>query len=45
MADAGTPIVLAAPDSHEAAAYRAIAARIWAKVEAPAAAGPRIVME
>ena len=45
MADAGTPIVLAAPDSHEAAIYRAIAARIWAKVEAPAAAGPRIVME
>jgi ATP-binding protein involved in chromosome partitioning len=45
MADAGTPIVLAAPDSHEAAAYRAIAARIWAKVEAPAATGPRIVME
>ena len=45
MADAGTPIVLAAPDSHEAAAYRAIAARIWAKVEAPAAPGPRIVME
>ena len=45
MADAGTPIVLAAPDSDEAATYRRIAARIWEKVEAPAAAGPRIVME
>lgn len=46
MADAGTPIVLAAPASDEAARYRAIAARIWEKVSAPAAAaGPRIVME
>ncbi|MEI6160507.1 MAG: Mrp/NBP35 family ATP-binding protein [Roseococcus sp.] len=45
MADAGTPIVLAAPDTHEAATYRRIAARIWEKVEAPAASGPRIVME
>ena len=45
MADAGTPIVLAAPDTHEAATYRRIAARIWEKVEQPAATGPRIVME
>ncbi len=45
MADAGTPIVLAAPDTDEAATYRRIAARIWEKVEAPAATGPRIVME
>jgi ATP-binding protein involved in chromosome partitioning len=45
MADAGTPVVTAAPDSHEAASYRRIAARIWEKVEAPAKAGPRIVME
>ena len=45
MADAGTPIVLAAPNSHEAATYRAIAARIWEKVEAPAATGPKITME
>jgi ATP-binding protein involved in chromosome partitioning len=46
MADAGTPIVLAAPASDEAARYRAIAARIWEKVSQPAAAaGPRIVME
>ena len=45
MADAGTPVVTAAPESHEAAAYRRMAARIWEKVEAPAKAGPRIVME
>ncbi|MBY0338993.1 MAG: Mrp/NBP35 family ATP-binding protein [Acetobacteraceae bacterium] len=46
MADAGTPIVLAAPDSHEAGAYRAIAARVWEKANAAtAAAAPRIVME
>lgn len=46
MSDAGTPVVLAAPDSHEAATYRAIAARLWEKVSASAAAaGPRIVME
>jgi ATP-binding protein involved in chromosome partitioning len=46
MADAGTPIVLAAPDTDEAATYRRIAARIWEKAEQPAAAsGPRIVME
>lgn len=45
MADAGTPIVLAAPDSHEAEAYRAIAARLWQKLEAPAVAGVSISME
>jgi ATP-binding protein involved in chromosome partitioning len=46
MSDAGTPVVLAAPDSHEAATYRAIAARLWEKVSAAApVAGPRIVME
>jgi ATP-binding protein involved in chromosome partitioning len=45
LADAGTPIVLARPDGEEAAAYRAIAARVWEKVSAPAAAGPRIVIE
>ncbi len=46
MSDAGTPVVLAAPDSHEAGIYRAIAARLWEKLEAGAApAGPRIVME
>jgi ATP-binding protein involved in chromosome partitioning len=46
MADAGTPIVLAAPESEEAGRYRAIARRLWEKLGAPAAAaGPRIVME
>ncbi len=47
MADAGTPIVLAAPESEEAATYQRIAARVWEKASAPAAApaGPRIVME
>ncbi len=46
MADAGTPVVQAAPDSHEAATYRAIAARLWEKVSAgQAPAGPSIVME
>ena len=48
LADAGSPIVAARPDSEEAASYRAIAARLWAKLEgggAAAAAGPRIVVE
>ena len=41
--DAGTPIVAAAPDSAAAQAFIAIARRVWEKVRAPAAAGPRIV--
>ncbi len=46
MADAGTPVVLQAPDSHEAAAYRAIAARLWEKLESPATPrAPSISME
>jgi ATP-binding protein involved in chromosome partitioning len=46
LADAGTPIVAERPDSPEAAAYRAIAARIWGKLQGePVAAGPRIVVE
>ncbi|WP_424811759.1 iron-sulfur cluster carrier protein ApbC [Roseococcus sp. YIM B11640] len=45
MADAGTPVVTAAPESHEAASYRRIAARIWDKVNASATTGPRIVIE
>ncbi|MFC0384736.1 Mrp/NBP35 family ATP-binding protein [Muricoccus vinaceus] len=46
LSDAGRPVVLAAPDSHEAAAYRAIADRVWEKASAPAgAAGPRIVVD
>jgi ATP-binding protein involved in chromosome partitioning len=43
--DAGRPVVLAAPDSHEAQAYRAIADRVWAKAGGARAAGPRIVVE
>jgi ATP-binding protein involved in chromosome partitioning len=44
-ADAGTPIVAAAPDSEAARAYAAIAAATWAKViGAPAPAGPKIVI-
>jgi len=47
LADAGTPIVAARPDSAEAAAYRRIAARMWDKVQGAgaAAAAPRIVVE
>ena len=37
LADAGTPIVAARPDSEEAAQYRAIAARIWDKLQQEAA--------
>lgn len=33
LSDAGTPIVIAQPDSPHAAAYRAIAAKIWDKVK------------
>jgi len=44
-ADAGHPVVLAAPDGAEAAAYRAIADRVWAKAGGHRAAGPRIVVE
>ncbi|MCO6416852.1 Mrp/NBP35 family ATP-binding protein [Siccirubricoccus sp. KC 17139] len=46
LADAGTPIVAARPETPEARAYAAIAARLWAKLSgAAAAAGPRIVIE
>ncbi|RAI59918.1 Mrp/NBP35 family ATP-binding protein [Roseicella frigidaeris] len=46
LADAGTPIVAARPESEEAAAYRRIAARLWDKLQGAAAAkGPRIVVE
>jgi ATP-binding protein involved in chromosome partitioning len=42
-ADAGTPIVAAAPGSEAALAYAAVAQRVWAKVTgAKAPAGPRI---
>jgi ATP-binding protein involved in chromosome partitioning len=45
--DAGRPIVAADPDSPHAAAYRAIAEKIWAKVGDAAGrpAAPRIIME
>ena len=45
-ADAGTPIVAAAPDSHSAQAFAAIAKRLWEKVSGQGAkpAGPRIVI-
>jgi ATP-binding protein involved in chromosome partitioning len=42
--DAGTPIVAADPDSAAARAFSAIAGRVWEKVQAPASAGPRIVV-
>jgi len=45
-ADAGTPIVAAAPDSHPAQAFAAIAKRLWEKVSGQDArpAGPRILI-
>jgi len=46
LADAGTPIVMARPETEEADAYRRIAARLWEKLQGTgAAAGPRIVVE
>ena len=44
--DAGTPIVAAAPDGPAAAAFAAVARRVWEKVGSAAApaAGPRIVV-
>ena len=46
LADAGTPIVAARPETEEAGHYRAIAARLWAKLNGQAnKAGPRIVVE
>jgi ATP-binding protein involved in chromosome partitioning len=45
LADAGTPIVMAQPDSDEAQTYRRIARRVWEKAAAKADAAPKIVME
>ena len=45
LADAGTPIVMARPDSDEAQIYRRIARRVWEKAAAKADAAPKIVME
>jgi ATP-binding protein involved in chromosome partitioning len=42
-ADAGTPITASAPDSQAAAAYRAIADRVWDSLAAPRPAAPRII--
>jgi ATP-binding protein involved in chromosome partitioning len=43
--DAGTPIVVQAPESREAAAFLAIAERVAAELSAPVRPAPRIVME
>jgi ATP-binding protein involved in chromosome partitioning len=46
LADAGTPIAAAQPDSDEARIYHRIAARLWDKLNGSAApAGPAIIME
>ncbi len=45
LADAGTPIVTAKPETEEAATYRRIAARVWEKARAKAEAGPSIVVD
>ncbi len=42
--DAGTPIVAADPASPHAAAYRAIAQRLWAKIGRDTRPPPRIVV-
>jgi ATP-binding protein involved in chromosome partitioning len=44
--DSGHPIVVSAPDSPHAEAYRGIAARVWAKLRSSAGpVAPRIVIE
>jgi ATP-binding protein involved in chromosome partitioning len=43
--DAGTPIVVQAPESREAAAFLTLAERVAGALEAPMRAPPRIVME
>lgn len=45
LADAGTPIVAAKPDSEEAAAYQRIATRLRGKLAERAGAGPKIVID
>ncbi len=37
LTDSGTPVVVGAPDSKAAAAYRQLAARVWEKLQRPAA--------
>ncbi len=43
--DSGRPIAASAPDSPGGRAYAALAERLWAKLDAPVSAGPRIVMD
>ena len=48
MSDAGTPITVSDPDSQSAANYRAIAERVWAKIETSVNAesrAPKIVIQ
>lgn len=45
LADAGTPIVMARPESDEAQSYRRIARRVWEKAAAKADAAPKIMVE
>jgi len=46
MTDSGRPLVVGAPDSKAAAVYRALAERVWTKIEAPRETGPvKIVIE
>ena len=45
LSDAGTPVAAAAPDSVAGQAYAALAKRVWGALQAPAASGPRIVMD
>ncbi len=43
--DSGRPIMVSDPDSPHAAAYRAIAEQVQKKIQGPAAAAPRIVVQ
>jgi ATP-binding protein involved in chromosome partitioning len=45
LADAGTPIVAARPETAEAREYRRIAARLWEKLQGAGAAAPRILVD
>ena len=45
LSDAGTPIVVAEPDSPETAAFHAVAVRIAAALETPQRTAPKIVLE
>jgi ATP-binding protein involved in chromosome partitioning len=45
LSDAGAPIVAAQPDSHQAAAFRAVADEVVAGIETARQPAPRIVIE